>query len=307
MGVLSVVLGATQGACSLVLDTSAQQCNVDADCKNRGFSNAKCESAKHVCVAPLEGSGGSSPDGGDPSDGASDAPVDPIWGCLGHVVWPQPASNMVMVTIPFWDLIGMVPIFDVSLQLCNKLDAACDRPLGPPFQPGADGLLQLRAPAQFDGYGLLKPTTSADAGGHPWITSMLFFNPPLVRDITYSQVPLFTPDNLSLLASVQGNTIDPQLGTVFVGILDCTGKPAAGATWDPSSITEKTKRFFYVDGLPDENAVATDPTGYGGLINAPTGTIRIDARVQATGQRIGSISMTVRASYSSYSFLAPTP
>ncbi len=305
MGALLVTLSTGQSACSLILDTSAQQCNLDADCANRGFAGTRCDTVKHVCVTQSPPGLDASNDGG--GDGAPDGPIDPIWGCLGHVVWPPPDSPMINVTIPFWDLIRNGPILDVSLQLCNRLDAACDNPIGPLTQPDPDGFLRIKAPALFDGYGLLKPATATDAGGHPWITSMLFFNPPLVHDITYGQVPLFTPDDLNLLAVAQGNTIDPKYGTVFVGILDCSGKPAAGATWDPSSFGDATKRFFYVNGLPEESATATDSTGYGGLINAPTGTLRISARVQATGMAIGSASMLVRAAYSSYSYLAPSP
>src|SRR5690349_9613896 len=39
------------GGCSLLLDTSAQQCNSESDCRARGgqFTNASC--VNHVCVS----------------------------------------------------------------------------------------------------------------------------------------------------------------------------------------------------------------------------------------------------------------
>src|SRR5262245_53224585 len=64
----------TLGGCSLLLDTSAQQCSSNQDCKNRSgpFTNATCEN--HVCVvhtttsttstAGNGGSGGSGAGGG---------------------------------------------------------------------------------------------------------------------------------------------------------------------------------------------------------------------------------------------------
>jgi hypothetical protein len=323
----SALLSLTLGACSLVLDTSTQQCTVDGDCVKRSgpFANSKC--IKSVCVAQSPGTGGSTSSGGSGSgggggggggspmqeggvDAAPDAQEDPVWGCLGHVVWPMPTTTTVKLAIPFFDLIQMKPIFDITLKMCNRLDTSCSNPVRPPVMPDADGLLRVEAIARFDGYGFIEasPMAGADAGGSDrWIPSLLYFNPPLVRDITYGQIPLFSGDDLSILAASQGNTIDPTLGTVFIGALDCSGKPAAGVTWVPSSVVAGTKRFFYIDGLPKESANATNETGFGGLINAPTGTLTVTGSILATGKPIGSATVLVRSGYSSYTYLAPSP
>ena len=74
-----------------------------------------------------------------------------------------------------------------------------------------------------------------------------------------------------------------------------------------SGVDTKSKRFFYVNGLPDEAALSTDATGFSGLLNAPSGTITVNARVLATGQRVGSTSLLVRPGTASYAYLPPTP
>ena len=97
------------------------------------------------------------------------------------------------------------------------------------------------------------------------------------------------------------------LGNIFSGALDCQVVPAAGVSWEPDRSTESTRRFFYVDGLPSEAAVVTDSTGYGGLINMPTGTLRLFVKLATTGQTIGSASVFVRAGHISFVSLTPSP
>src|SRR5262245_39031792 len=114
----AVVSAFTLGGCSLLLDTSTQQCSTNQDCRNRSgpFTNATCEN--HVCVVHAAtsttsnggngGSGGSGAGGGGGGTGGGgdpDASADPVWGCLGHVVMEMPQASMANVALPFWDLI----------------------------------------------------------------------------------------------------------------------------------------------------------------------------------------------------------
>jgi hypothetical protein len=305
-----------------LLDTSAQQCNSESDCRARGgqFTNASC--VNHVCVSKQV-----VVDSGDP-----DAYVDPVWGCLGNVkVETPPPSMMANVSLPFFDLINMVPITGVGIQVCAKLDVECSRPIDSRIIPAdADGIAHFKVPSYFNGYGIVYdlaydggPPSTDDAGdggddagggdGGPnptasrFLPSVIFFNPPIVNDTVYNYVPLLTRVDIVKLAAAQGNTFDPSLGMLFAGMLDCTRKPVAGVTWDPSIVDTKTKRFFYVNGFPDESAEATDPTGFGGLLNSRTGSVTINARVQTTGKAIGSATVLVRPGWASYTYLAPTP
>jgi hypothetical protein len=329
---LALLSAFTVGGCSLLLDTSAQQCSNTQDCRDRSgpFTNATCEN--HVCVVHSSsstssststttgggGSGGSSVDSGD-----SDVSTDPVWGCLGHVTMETPQASMANVTLPFWDLINMVPITGVGVLLCAKLDPECSRPIDSRIIPaGADGIARFKVPPYFNGYGIVYDLTydggypddagdGGDGGPSPtvgrFLPSVIFFNPPIVNDTAYGIVPIFSRRDIDQLAALQGNTWDQNLGMLFAGMLDCSHKPAAGVTWDPSIVDTKTKRFFYVNGLPDESAEATDATGFGGLLNSRTGSVTIAARVQATGKRVGEATVFVRPGWASYTYLAPTP
>src|SRR5258705_4936337 len=74
------------GGCSLLLDTSAQQCSANGDCRARGgaFTNATC--VNHVCVTPSSTStttgSGSGGGGGGPS-GEAPCPPGSGLGCVG--------------------------------------------------------------------------------------------------------------------------------------------------------------------------------------------------------------------------------
>jgi hypothetical protein len=208
----------------------------------------------------------------------------------------------------FVDLIAKLPTTAITVRACAKLDIVCANPLNAPVRPDERGMAALTVPASFDGYAEVLPIIDATGSDPTAVVPMnVFFNPPPATDEHYGTVPSFTHQALAALASVQGNSIDPALGFLFSGALDCNGNPAAGVSWEPDRAVESTRRFYYVDGLPSEAAVATDVTGYGGFINMPTGTIRLYSKLQSTGQAIGSTSVFVRAGFLTTGFLVPTP
>lgn len=288
-------------ACSLALKTNENQCTTDDDCVNRGglMANAVCRD--QVCVDAQTHTGGS-------GSGTSDAGAGTDWSCLGKVVWPSPAKPQVVVTMQFLDLVAKVPVTNVAAHPCAKMDVTCANPLGPNVSPDETGIAALSMAASFDGYvEVLGTDAGGDAGTSAIVPMNVFFNPPPADDSHFGIVPTFTRQGLMALASVHKNTIDPTLGFLFSGALDCSKKPAAGVSWEPDRISDATRRFYYVDGLPSEAAVATDASGYGGFINMPTGTIRLFAKIQATGLRVGETSVFVRAGYLTTGFLVPTP
>ena len=255
-----------------------------------------------------------------------DANVDPVWGCLGHVTPGTPQNGLVNVTMPFIDLVSMMPLTGLGVRACQKLDVKCDRPVNS-MVAVADpmGISRFQVPSGFDGYGQIVETT--DAGDPIWadagpdagdsgtmmpaagrfIPSIVFFQPPIIRDLDYGIVPIFKPSDIDVLAGAQGNTWDKNYGLFFIGILDCSRKPAAGATFEINVIDQATKRFYYVNGFPDELAPSTDASGFGGLLNARPGSITVTARVQATQVKIGEATVLVKAGTASYIYLPPTP
>jgi hypothetical protein len=315
-------LSMTLGACSLLLDTSAQQCNVDGDCAKRSgsFANAVCEN--HVCVVrpPVDDGGTEATvDGGleaaadsgegDGAGDATDAPDDPIWGCLGKVVWGTPTTLTAKVSIPFYDLVNVnkAPVTDIAMRFCPKLNVMCSVPATSLVDADQDGVVKFEVAAPFDGYGQVFPASSVDAQVSQWVPSLLFLNPPIVKDTIYNPVPLLRLDDIKALAAVMGNTIDPQLGMLFAGMLDCQGKPAAGVIWEPNRIDANSNKFYYVNSFPDENAPATDASGFGGITNLSPAAITLTAKVLATGKTIGSTTLFIRPGYASYTYLAPSP
>ncbi|HMA92750.1 MAG TPA: hypothetical protein VKP30_08695 [Polyangiaceae bacterium] len=291
------VTAASSLACSMVLKTNENQCATDDDCKARGALMANAVCREQVCVDREKADGGEKPDAG--GVGA--------WSCLGKVVWEAPAQPQVVVTMNFVDLVAKLPVANLSVRPCAKMDVVCANPLGPAVTTDQNGLATLTLPASFDGYAEVVSSTVADAGSTSIVPTLVFFNPPPNKDLHYGTVPTFTPPALAALAAGHGNTVDPSLGFLFSGAMDCSGKPAAGVSWDPDRILEATRRFYYVDGLPSEAAVSTDATGYGGFINMPTGTIRLFVKIQATGLAVGETSVFVRAGHLSTGFLVPTP
>jgi hypothetical protein len=240
--------------------------------------------------------------GGHPVDDASTA--DPVWGCLGHVTTDPPQSPTVELTVSFFDPIRMAPITGVGLRLCPKLDVTCSRPLNPtPALADAQGVAKFRVPASFDGYGELVETVMPAR----FVPSLVIFNPPITRDTNYGLVTLLTAGDINTLAAVMGSTVDPSLGVLLVRAVDCRHAPAAGVTWDPSLVDMKSRRFFFINGFPDEASVATDASGLGGILNSPVGSASVSARLLATAARIGSVSALVRPGSLTYTVVAPTP
>jgi hypothetical protein len=283
-------------ACSLVLNTSENQCTTDDDCATRGGLMAKAVCRDQVCV-----------EGDTNEPGKADAGTGANWNCLGKVVWPVPTKPQVVVTMQFIDLVAKLPVTNIVAHPCAKMDVTCANPLGPNVSPDERGIAAVTIPASFDGYVEVVENANQDTAAALLVPMNVFFNPPPLDDSHFGTVPTFTRQGLTALASVHGNTIDATLGFLFSGALDCSGKPAPGVSWEPDRTVESTRRFYYVDGLPSEAAVATDASGYGGLINMPTGTIRLFAKLQSTGVRVGESSVFVRAGYLTTGFLVPTP
>jgi len=300
-------------ACSLLLDTSTEQCTSDQDCVNRGgaFAGMRCEN--RVCVPNDAGV----EDAADAAD-ADAAPVDAgQWGCLGHVVEPQSdAGNDVQVTVPLIDLTTKQPVTDTDVHaiVCAKIDVNCTSPLAL-TQPDASGHLVLTLASGFDGFVYIVPVLpeggAPDAGdGSPpdvFVPSLVFFNPPIYADTTYTTIVMVKSSELGGIAQIEGTTIDPGLGAVFMDTVNCYGQPAAGVGVTLDQTTGTTQGFYFQGGLPALNAPSTDATGYAGFVNAPLGTRTVNGTVAATQQHIGSATVFTRASTISYTVLAPSP
>lgn len=299
-------------ACSLLLDTSTEQCSVDQDCTNRGGSFVGLTCQNHVCVGT---------DGG--SDAAPPTEAGP-WSCLGNVEIPDGSQQQVNVVVPLVDLSTKAPVTatDVAARVCAKIDVNCTSPLTT-TAPDANGLLHLTLAAGFDGFVLITPIVpSSDAGagdagdagdageaGPPdiFVPSFVFFNPPIAKDLVYATIVLVRLSALGQIAQVEGTAIDPSLGAVFMETVDCNATPAAGVSVTLDSTSSTTQGFYFDKGLPVLNAPSTDVSGYAGFVNVPLGTRTIKGTLEATKQSIGSATVFTRQSMISYTVMAPSP
>ncbi len=307
------MLGSAGAACSLLLDTSEEQCTPDSGCTGK-FAGMQC--VDRGCVAPDSGA----------DVGPETGPVDAgPWGCLGDATFPTPPQKDVNVVVPLIDLTSKGPVgpTDVFARICAKIDVNCNTPLssgdaGIILSPDANGLLHLTIQAGFDGFVLVDPiipdagapSDAGDGGGGPpnvFVPSMVFFNPPVDQDLVYSTIVMVKTSELAQIAQIEGTTLDPSLGAVFMQNVDCNVKPAAGVSVTLDSTATTTQGFYFENGLPKLNAASTDVTGYAGFVNAPLGTRTITGKVEATQQRIGSATVFTRNSTISYTVLAPSP
>jgi hypothetical protein len=306
--VVALLACSAAAACSLLLDTSADQCTPESGCTGK-FAGMQC--VDRVCVAS-DGGGG---------DADSDAIVDAgPWGCLGNVTIDAAPSGEVNVIVPLVDLTsqqGLQPT-DVFARICAKIDVNCNSPLasgdaGIILNPDANGLLHLTLPAGFDGFVLIDPivppSDAGDAAPPPnvFVPSLVFFNPPIDHDLVYSVIVMVKTSELVEIATTEQTPIDPSLGAVFMETVDCTSKPSAGVSVVIDSQTSTTQGFYFKGGLPALNASSTDQTGYAGFVNAPLGTRTVTGTLQSTQEKIGSATVFTKASTISYTTMAPSP
>lgn len=298
-------------ACSLLLDTSTEQCSADGDCAH--FGNAlKC--VAHVCQP------GEVADSQPPADTyvPDTTPVDPVWGCLGNVQTPMPKKPKVQVKVPLIELVTKMPVTNVAAKVCAKIDVNCSSPLAT-TAPDAMGILTLTLDAGFDGFVEILPLLpdsgcQVEAGADAAacfsalvIPSLVFFNPPLVDDLTYITVLMLNYDTLVVLAKANGDTIDPSQGAVFLEAVDCSFHAAKDVTISLDSTGSQTHGFYFSNGLPSLTASATDVTGYGGFINVPIGARTVTGVLKTTQKSIGKTSVLSKAGFISYTTMAPSP
>ncbi len=247
--------------------------------------------------------------------GVCAAPIDAgPWGCLGDVTVPQPNGTSINVTVPLVDLSTQMPVTVASALVCAKIDVNCTSPIAT-TEPDGAGLLHLTLQSGFDGFVLVLPiipdggTADAGDGGVPdvIVPSIVFFNPPIEHDSTYTTIVLVKTSALAQIAAVEKTTIDPTLGAVFMETVDCNAKAAAGVGVSLDSTGATTQGFYFSGGLPVLNGSGTDVSGYAGFVNAPLGTRTVRATLNATEQYIGTATVFTRASMISYTTLAPSP
>ncbi len=264
-------------SCSLIYDTSEEQCATNADCEARGFVGATC--ASNVCHQPAVAS---------------------EWSCLGKVQWPSTGDGPFTLRVMVIDVLTTKPPENLEVVLCPRLDTECANPSPSNAQTTADGYLEVTVNAGFDGY--LQMTA-------PTITTALFFpTKPVFEDTVVPGVlPVVSGQGFEQIATAIGTSLDPAMGHTFFLAANCDDSPAAGVRMESSDQTANTKSYYMINNAPVGSATSTDGAGNGGFLNLEPKFTRFTGYVAGTGAKIGEASFVVRAGAVTYPRILPTP
>lgn len=265
----------TSASCSVLIDKDRVQCTLDSDCRERGpeFAGAVCTDS--VCHP------------------------DPIWGCLGTVVFPKPPPGMFTVTIHVRDLVNQSPIPGVTGRLCERPDTDCKAPLSGDIPATPLGDLQLPVRSGFDGY------VELNAPGR--MPGLYFIYPPVDANREIPLVPLLETGLVEALAELNMKTLVPDRGHILLGGYDCQHNPAEGITLSVTDADAQTAGFYVLNNLPKIGAPFTDASGRGGFINVKTGIEAITANVAADNRKIATVSLLVRSGMMTFTSIVPSP
>jgi hypothetical protein len=281
LAILPLVL--LSAGCTVLLDPGEQQCDTAKDCAARGFAGAAC--VAHVCEKAA-------------------SVVDPVWGCLGHVVEPVPDPTKKVDLSERLTYTDQSPVTMATVDVCDKLDIGCtstnpDFPKG--LSPDSNGLVKLSVIEGFDGF--------VRIAGPDLVDSRVFVGRPIVTPPAVKSVRLLTLSEYQLLVSFAQLSIDPTRGTAILYAVDCQGLAGSGVRFETPNADAQSQEFYLINQIPTSppTATATDVDGFGGFFNLPVGPSVARAQRASDGAFIGESSFQVLANTISYVQISPTP
>jgi hypothetical protein len=266
------------------------------------------------------------------------APSGP-WSCLENPAEPPlPSSTTASVSFQACDFISncTLPVEGLHARLCDKLDVGCLSPRELDIQDSG-GFVELPVPTGqrgFDGYlevstGLARcydtavfgevapnvlcqfvpqcdraaPSAACDVPIYQPV--LWFFNPPVVADMeTPIPLQLYPSASLPLVLDAAGGTIIPGTGAVFMTVIDCEGKPAAGIHLEIAEYGDVADALYFDSGVLSNTATKTDASGVGGFIHIPPGFVEITG-LDAEGVPVAKVGVQVSPVFVTYTVLAP--
>ena len=299
-------MAASTAACSVLVDSSREQCATDGDCQRRGGAFARALCSNSVCVHQCATDGDCQRRGGAFARTLCSDFVcvpDLKWGCVGSVEWPTPppvpSPEKVSVSISLSNLLSKDLVVGATARVCGKLDPSCNSPTQVDLISNDEGVLAVQLNKFFDGYLEIKYPMMAD--------TMYFFNPPVETDRVIPFVPLVPFEALTVFGNLLGMLPLFDRGTVIGLSYDCQGDSAEGIQLFSDEADENTKTFYMVAGAPSLAVTQTDTSGQGGIANVKAGSRFISGRRADTGEVIGTVSVLSRASWITYTSMLPTP
>jgi len=272
---LLVLVCLASSSCSVLIDKERVQCKVDDDCRARGPEAVGSVCSDSICLP------------------------DPVWGCLGSVVFPKPTGGPYNLTIHIRDLVNQMPVSGVTAVVCARPDPMCTTPLIKDVPATTMGDLQLVLPAGFDGFLELR------APGR--MPGLYFVYPPMDANREIPLVPMLDADLVKTLAELNMKELMPDRGHVLLGGYDCRKMPGEGIVLSSPDADEKASVFYVLNNLPKVDAKATDASGRGGYINMKEGVVAITASLGSDNRKIASVSLLVRPGMMTFTSLVPSP
>jgi hypothetical protein len=300
---MGTLLALAVGGCSMLL-ASEDQCVVDQDCADRGYSSFLCRSNVCVdCQKDCVEQGFSSqicrdricvPGGGD-------------WICLTEPTKPL-RNETFKLRLQFYDFISApnkIPIDTVDARVCNLLDFECENPVPNAAKKLSEGTWEFTLNRSFFGY---VEATSPDT--MPYI---VILNPNTYDahgrlgnddNVLWTQVGMLSPAMVTLVAGLIGTPIDPAMGQVFGETRDCAARVAAGVA---SELAEGggTPITIRHDNTPSLKELETDQVGIFGQLNVKPGFHELVGLLGVDGPSYGRHSIIVRKGHVTTLFLSP--
>jgi hypothetical protein len=238
------------------------------------------------------------------------------WQCLGtSIVWPKPkGAAKFTFSVTIVDLLSENPYAGALVKACNKFDALCASPIDQQMTDG-EGLVSLTVPAGSSGFNGYLDITGGDKGGgangapSPIFPALSYPVPPIISPGWRGRLQFVSAADLPVLGALTKAEIDPTRGHFAANALDCNLTAAGGVSFSADTADDKTRSFYFVNGLPSISGTATDPqSAIGGFVNLPGGRlVLITAMTVEGGKKVGSLTFHIRpGSFTTTSF-PPTP
>jgi hypothetical protein len=277
-----------------LLDVDSSQCERDSDCVGLLGRDYVCGSSG-ICKRDESKPGASG--GADAGAGIAKR-----WACLDKVSKP-PAEGPDTVEVGFdvLDFTTLKPPEGLVVQVCSATDVSCTDPVLQDVLPDADGNLTFDLPFAFKGYFELNA---------PGFTPALSYNNvPAYTDGTYAGPLLVSPQAIQDLAGLGGESVDPNLGTVVLEVVDCDGHAGDGVKLAKKE-AEDERPFYFEGGLPDRELDMTAVTSalgrngteraVGGFSNVKPGFVTFEATLVEPKRTVATFAVQVRAGYMTY-------
>jgi hypothetical protein len=226
------------------------------------------------------GSTGEDPDGTNPDEVPSST-------CVG-----ESAPAALRVSLHAQSVLSAGPIAGAEVLLCRLLDVDCESPEIAPIVTDANGDAALELAPGFNGYAQVRLVDLALPPEQQLVPSRYYFNPVNRQDQSI-RVSMATVGVRNALASSVGVAQRDDRGMMLVEARSCESAAVEGVIFgsdvDDTSITT----FYVLEGVPSTSALATDASGYGGLVNVPPGAHTITASFAETGRLFNSQAVAV--------------